>query len=117
MQVPSSAERYSSAKILFGFETAFAVGYTYLVEKGYLTLAELVHKMSSALSDILRIGRGNLGIGAPADIAIFDIDNKYTVDTEVLYSKSKNSPYNGFELKGKLICSIVSGNTVFSPDR
>ncbi|MBR2477212.1 MAG: dihydroorotase [Clostridia bacterium] len=119
---PHSAEEKSgefgkTPNGIVGFETAFAVGYTYLVEKGYLTLSELIGKMTCAPSDILNIGRGNLGIGAPADIAIFNIDDKYTVDVAKFYSKSKNSPYDGFELKGKLVCSVVGGKTVFCPER
>ena len=119
---PHSAEEKSgefgkTPNGIVGFETAFAVGYTYLVEKGYLTLSELIGKMTCAPSEILGIGRGNLGIGAPADIAIFNIDDKYTVDVAKFYSKSKNSPYNGFELKGKLVCSVVGGKTVFYPER
>lgn len=119
---PHSAEEKSgefgkTPNGIVGFETAFAVGYTYLVEKGYLTLSELIGKMTCAPSKILGIGRGNLGIGALADIAIFSIDDKYTVDVAKFCSKSKNSPYNGFELKGKLVCSVVGGKTVFCPER
>lgn len=94
---------------IVGFETAFAVGYTYLVEKGHLTLSQLVEKMSTAPSKILDIGRGTLSIGAPADIAIFDINKSYKVNNSALLSKSKNSPYDGFELTGALQYSIVGG--------
>lgn len=97
---------------IVGFETAFAVGYTYLVEKGHLTLSQLVEKMSTAPSRILDIGRGALGVGAPADIAIFDINKSYKVNTDDLLSKSKNSPYDGFELTGALLYSIVGGKVV-----
>lgn len=95
-----------------GFETSFAVGYTYLVERGHLTLSELVEKMSLNPSKILGIRRGSLSVGAVADIAIFDIDKKYTVNTGDFVSKSKNSPYNGFELSGRLIYTIVNGKVV-----
>ncbi len=94
---------------IVGFETAFALGYTYLVQKGHLTLNQLIEKMSLAPSEILDIGRGTLSIGAPADIAIFDINKSYKVNTADLLSKSKNSPFDGFELTGALLYSIVGG--------
>jgi len=97
---------------IVGFETAFAVGYTYLVQKGHLSLSQLVEKMSVAPSRILDIGRGTLEVGAPADIAIFDINKTYKVNTADLLSKSKNSPYDGFELTGTLLYSIVGGKIV-----
>lgn len=94
---------------IVGFETAFAIGYTYLVQKGHLTINQLIEKMSLAPSEILDIGRGTLSIGAPADIAIFDINKSYKVNTADLLSKSKNSPFDGFELTGALLYSIVGG--------
>ena len=97
---------------IVGFETAFAVGYTYLVEKGHITLNQLVEKMSKAPSDILGIGRGTLSVGASADIAIFDINKSYKVKKSALLSKSKNTPYDGFELTGALQYSIVGGKVV-----
>ena len=95
-----------------GFETAFAVGYTYLVDKGHLTIGGLIEKMSCNPSGILGIDKGTLKAGASADIAVFDIENEYTVSAEKLYSKSKNTPYDGFALKGRLDCCIVNGEVV-----
>ena len=95
---------------IVGFETSFALSYTYLVEKGHLTLSELVKKMSYAPSEILKIDRGTLYVGARADISVFDVENLYKIDTQKFYSKSKNSPFDGFEVKGKLLCCIVGGN-------
>ncbi len=98
---------------IIGFETAFALGYTYLVEKGHLTLSQLVEKMTVNPSAILKLGRGTLSVGAPADVAVFDIENAYKVDKKSMISKSKNTPYDGFELKGDLKCSIVGGRVAF----
>ncbi len=94
---------------IVGLETAFALGYTYLVEKGHLSLSQLIEKMSHAPSKILGINRGTLSIDAPADIAIFDINKSYKVSTADFLSKSKNSPFDGFELTGALLYSIVGG--------
>ncbi|MBE7012532.1 MAG: dihydroorotase [Ruminococcaceae bacterium] len=94
---------------IVGFETAFALGYTYLVEKGHLTLSELVEKMSVNPSKILGIQRGSIGVGDVADIAIFDVSKSYKVVAADMLSKSKNTPYDGFELTGRLLYSIVGG--------
>ena len=94
---------------IVGMETSFALGYTYLVEKGLITLSELVEKMCLAPSRILNIERGTLSVGAVADISVFDIETPFKVDVKNFASKSKNSPYDNFELKGKLQCVIVGG--------
>ena len=94
---------------IVGFETAFALGYTYLVEKGHLTLSKLVEKMSVNPSKVLGIQRGSIGVGDVADIAIFDVSKSYKVVAADMLSKSKNTPYDGFELTGRLLYSIVGG--------
>lgn len=97
---------------IVGFETAFAVSYTHLVQKGLLSLGELVEKMSVNPARILGINRGTLAVGAPADIAVFDTENPFTFSPESLLSKSKNTPYGGFELRGKLFCTAANGKII-----
>lgn len=114
---PHSAEEKGSGfqkapNGIVGFETAFAVGYTYLADKGLLSVEELVEKMSLNPARILGIGRGTLSVGAPADIAVFDIENAFVLAAETLRSKSKNTPYGGFELKGKLCAAIAGGKVI-----
>lgn len=114
---PHSAEEKAQAfgkapNGIVGFETAFALGYTYLVKKGHLTLNQLVEKMSVAPSKILGIDRGTLAVGEIADIVIFDVDKSYKVSASDLLSKSKNTPYDGYELTGALLYSIVGGKVV-----
>ena len=94
---------------IVGLETSFALGYTYLVKKGEISLSELVNKMSLAPSKILGIDRGTLSIGAKADVCIFDIETPYKVSVDEFASKSKNSPYNNFELSGKAKFVLVNG--------
>ncbi len=111
---PHSAEEKSAdfAKApngIIGFETAFALGYTYLVDKGHLTISELVEKMSVNPARILGIDKGSIGVGDIADIAIFDISKSYRVVAEDMLAKSKNTPYDGFDLTGRLLYSIVGG--------
>ena len=101
-----------AANGIVGLETSFAAGVTYLVKPGHLTLSQLVNKMSAAPSEIVGINRGTLTVGAAADITIFDENKAWTVDIDKLNSKSKNSPYDGFELFGTVKNTIVAGNIV-----
>ena len=98
---------------IVGLETSFALGYTYLVKTGKLSLSELVEKMSANPARILGIKKGSLGVSMPADIAIADIDNEYTVNPEEFYSKGKNTPYAGAKLYGKIKYTILGGKTVY----
>ena len=99
-----------------GFETAFALGYTYLVQPGYLTLAELVEKMSSAPANLLKIGRGTLEVGRPADLTIADVEETWEVDRFQMASKSMNTPYHGMTLTGKIKATLVDGKVVFNDE-
>lgn len=99
---------------IVGFETALGLGITYLVKPGHLTLPELFAKMSKNPSDILGIGRGTLAAGAPADVVIFDMETPYIVDVNSFASKSKNSPYDGFELYGQVEYTLVGGEVAYS---
>lgn len=97
---------------IVGFETALGLAITYLVRPGILTMQELLRKMSVNPADILGLNKGNLGVGRCADIVIFNPEERYTVHTAELHSKSKNSPYDGWELYGKPQYTIVNGSIV-----
>ena len=97
---------------IVGFETAFALGMKYLVEPEHLTLGDLIIKMSCAPAHILGLGKGCLAVDKPADIVIFDENEEVIVDTAKFLSKSKNSPYNGFKLKGSIKYTIVNGKII-----
>ncbi len=97
---------------IVGFETALGLAITYLVKPGVLTIQELLRKMSVNPADILGLNKGNLGVGRCADIVIFNPEERYTVHTAELHSKSKNSPYDGWELYGKPQYTIVNGSIV-----
>ena len=96
-----------------GFETAFSLAYTNLVEKGILSLATLVEKMSSNPASILDIEGGKIEEGSTADMTIVDLNREYVVDVENFYSKGKNNPFNGKKLKGKVLYTIVDGKIVY----
>ena len=93
-----------------GIETSFPLSYTYLVKTGQLTLSCLADKMSFNPSEILNLGAGEIKEGALADLTIADLSEKYVIDSEKFLSKGKNTPFNGFEVYGKVLYTIVDGN-------
>lgn len=97
---------------IVGFETSLGLGIEYLVKPGILTINELIRKMAVNPSRILGLSKGNLNVNSAADIIIFDPDKEWTVDVSQLYSKSKNSPYDGYKLAGKPEYVIVNGRMV-----
>ena len=101
-----------AANGIVGLETSLPLGITYLVNKGVLTLSELLRKMCVNPANILGLNKGSLAVNRPADIVIFDPNEMYTVDVKSFVSKGKNSPYNGFTLNGKVKYTIVNGKIV-----
>lgn len=97
---------------IIGLETSFALAKTELVDKGYLTPVQLVEKMSTNPARILRRDIGTLSVGRAADITIADPDEEYIIDSEDMVSKSKNTPFNGRRVKGKILYTIVGGEVV-----
>lgn len=98
---------------IVGLETSFALGYTELVDKGVLTLSQLVEKMSVNPAKVLGIDKGNLALGKAADIVIADITKEYEIDSSKFVSKGKNTPFDGKKVKGRVITTIVDGKIVY----
>lgn len=101
-----------AANGIIGLETALALGVTYLVRTNRLSLNELLEKMTQNPAEILSISKGSLAEGQDADVVIFDTEKAYTFTAEDIASKSKNSPYIGHELYGKVEYTIVSGKII-----
>ena len=95
-----------------GSETAFAVCYTHLVKTGVLTLQQLARLMSSAPAAIIG-RRAEIAVGEAADIAVFTLDEKFTVDPSNFVSKGKSSPFTGMELWGVTELTVCAGNIVY----
>lgn len=91
------------------FETAFAISYTYLVEAGYLTLEQLVEKMSYKPSNLLTLNKGVIAEGAIADLTIFSPTEDFIVNPKEFKSKARYSPYEGLALKGLIKYTFVDG--------
>jgi dihydroorotase len=93
-----------------GHETAFPALYTELVLNGRISLSRLVEAMSCAPGRWVN-GSGSIGVGAPADLALVDLSEEWTVES--LLSRSSNSPYLGRRLTGRVVGTIVGGEMVY----
>ncbi|MDO4633147.1 MAG: dihydroorotase [Eubacteriales bacterium] len=101
---------------MIGLETALALGITSLVEPGHLSLMELLRKMTVNPAKLYQLDAGELRVGGPADLVLFDEKQKWTV-TDNFASKANNSPFIGWELSGKVRYTICGGKVVFSGNR
>jgi dihydroorotase len=97
-----------------GMETSLAVGITALVKDGCLDLSQLIERMSVNPAYILGINAGTLNVGAPADVVLFDENEEWTVDETKLHGKSRNTPFKGLTLTGKVKMTICRGEIVYT---
>lgn len=97
-----------------GLETSLGLVLTFLVGPGKLSLEEVVEKMSANPARILKIEGGTLKEGSVADITVIDLNKKWTVESTKFFSKGKNTPFEGWELKGKAVMTMVGGRIVYS---
>ncbi len=104
---------FSAPNGSIGMETSLAAGITCLVNRGLLTLPELLRLMSAAPAALLGIPAGSLAAGAPADLVLFDPGERWTVDPDRLHGKSRNAVFKGRELTGKVKKTICRGKIVF----
>ncbi|WP_428274098.1 dihydroorotase [Candidatus Palauibacter sp.] len=96
---------------IVGLETALAVCIGELVKPGDLPLFELVERMSTAPARLMGIEGGTLRPGSRADLVLFDPEEEWTVDPASFRSKSRNTPFGGWEVTGRVKCTIVGGET------
>ncbi len=99
---------------IVGLETSVGLTVTKLVKPGYITLKQMIEKMSYNPAKILGIDKGTLKEGSVADITIFDADEEYTVDKYDFESKGKNTPFDGYKLFGKVKYTILDGEIVYN---
>ena len=97
---------------MIGLETTLGLVKTYLIDKGLLSWADAIRKMSYNPARILGLPGGNLREGSPADITIIDPDKKWTVNGANFKSTSKNSPFIGYKLTAKVYKTILGGRIV-----
>jgi len=98
---------------IVGLETALGLGITELVRRDTLTLSELIARMSTEPARVFKLPGGTLQVGAPADVVVFDPGAHWVVDPSSFRSKSRNSPFVGRQLVGRVDRTLVAGVTVF----
>jgi dihydroorotase len=96
-----------------GLETAVSLCFDRLVHAGVITVTRLIELLSVSPARILRVPGGSLSEGAAADISILAPDLAVTVSAARMRSKSKNTPFDGWRLRGGVAATIVDGRTIY----
>ncbi len=100
---------------IIGLETSLSLSLQ-LYHQKILSLPELIKKMSFNPAKVLNIDKGTLAPGKDADITIIDVNKEFTVDINSFLSKSRNTPFNGWKLRGKAWMTILGGKIVFEDE-
>jgi len=98
---------------MIGLETTLGLVKTYLIDKGFLSWADAIRKMTSNPARILGLEGGTLAEGSVADISIIDPDKRWTVKAVEFRSLSANSPFIGYRLSGRAYMTLLGGRVVF----
>jgi dihydroorotase len=98
---------------ILGLETALAISLDVLVRKNKFKLATVVDLLTRKPAQIVKLAAGTLVEGAPADVCLFDPEEKWVYDAKAGFSKSANSPWHGATLQGRVKTTIVDGKVVF----
>ena len=93
-----------------GIETAFPVLYTNLVEKGIITLAELVKLLCEK-------PRERFGISADTGFTVFDLGEEYEINPDEFLSKGRSTPFEGARVKGRCLLTVLDGKAVYADSR
>lgn len=100
---------------ILGLETEFGIFCNELVHRRKaIDLPRLIEMLTINPARLLKLDRGTLGVGSPADVTLIDPDLEWTYDLAKTESLSRNSPFDGWSLKGRAVRTIVSGETVWS---
>jgi len=98
---------------ILGLETALGLSLSELVHPGRITVNRMVELFTTGPANILKLNRGSLAPGAPADVTIFDLTTEWAYDVQQSYSKSRNSPFSGRSFRGGPLATIVGGEIVW----
>ena len=110
--VEKDVEFDAAANGLIGLETSLPLSLK-LVAIGLLNLRDLVAKMSVNPARILKLSHIGLKVGNPADVTVIDLEKEFKIDANTFRSKSRNTPFNGWQLKGRAILTMVGGKVVY----
>jgi dihydroorotase len=98
---------------VIGLETAIGLALERLVHPGKIPLKRMVELFSTGPDRVLKLERGRLAVGAPADVTILDVERTWTYDVNKSASKSRNSPFNGHTFRGGPVATVVNGRVVW----
>jgi len=98
---------------IVGLETALPLSLK-LVDEKILSMGDVIKKLTSTPADIFNLKAGSLSLDNEADLLIFNPNLEYSIDISKFHSKSKNSPFDGWKVKGKVIHTLVKGKTAYS---
>ncbi|MDD3886344.1 MAG: dihydroorotase [Victivallaceae bacterium] len=98
---------------IVGLETAFAVVHNELCGKGVIDLARLIRLFTAGPAEVLGMKDYSLAEGNPADITVIDPAECWTIDKNKFYSQSRNTPFDGCEVTGRVKATMVDGNFVY----
>jgi dihydroorotase len=98
---------------IIGLETAVGLTLDRLVNRGVISLSRMVELLACNPAKIFKLDRGTLKVGAAADVTVFDPEKQIKVDVSKFQSKSRNTPFDGWELKGAPTATIVGGRVVW----
>jgi dihydroorotase len=98
---------------MIGLETLLPLTITHLVEPGTITLERAIELMSTDPASILGIPHGSLATGSRADVTVFDPDWAWEIREDWFLSKSKNSPFVGRRVKGRVVLTVSRGEIIF----
>ena len=112
-QKDKSGSMRTAAFGITGLETLFPLIYTGLVEKGVLSRLQMVERMSYTPAELLGLPVGRLLEGSPADVIIADVREEYRIDRNSFLSRGKNTPFDGFSVKGRILYTICRGQIVY----
>lgn len=96
---------------IIGLETSLALGITELVNKGHLTMTQLLHRMSTGPAELYRLDAGYLAQGGPADLVLIDKDAEMIPGAYA--SKAGNTPFTGWKLRGRVAATVCGGKIVY----
>ena len=101
---------------IVGLETAVPLVFDRLVHSGKISLRRAIELLSTNPARVMSIPGGTLTDGAPADVTIIDPDRTQTIDAATLKSRSKNTPFHGWTLRGGVLMTLVGGRVVHRAD-
>ena len=97
---------------IVGLETALPLTLK-MVDEKVISLERAIDMLTFQPNQLFKLDKGSLEIGKAADITLFDEKTEYTIDPSQFRSRSKNSPYKGWKVRGKVLRTLVNGKTVF----